>query len=236
MRQLKNFYDSRVASGDEGAFLKQVGHTECGQPITPLQFDRMVHQLHALLNLGSDDRLLDLCCGNGVITARLAKTAAEVVGVDLSPELIRVANTHQIRVNTTFQQGDLRALAQVPGLHGKAFSKVLMQAALQHFTPAEFEPLIRSILELCEPAPVIVFGFIPEDGKQNHLFDTPRRRLNRLWLRATGRDQFGHWWKKQALEEVCARLGLDCSFHAVDNQLAAASYRFNMRIVAAQHT
>lgn len=230
---LKDFYDRRVTCGKETEFLKQVGHTECGQAITPQQFDRMVHQLHELLDLRNDDRLLDLCCGNGVITAQLARTAAEVFGVDLSPELIRVANAHQARTNTTFLQGDLRVLAEIPELRASAFSKVVMHAALQHFSPAEFEPLIHSILELCGPTPVIVFGFVPEHGKQRNLFDTPQRRLKRLWLRATGRDFFGHWWQKKALEQTCANLGLTCSFHAVDSQLEAASYRFNMRITAA---
>jgi 2-polyprenyl-3-methyl-5-hydroxy-6-metoxy-1,4-benzoquinol methylase len=230
LRQLKDFYDARVASDDEGGFLKQVGHTESGWPITPLQFDRMVQQVHGLLNLCSDDRLLDLCCGNGVISARLADTAAEVVGIDLSPELIRVANTHQARANTTFVQGDMRALAEIPELRGKPFSKVLMHAALQHFSPNEFEPILRSVQKLCGPLPVFVFGFIPEKGKQKYLFNTPRRRLQRLWLRGTGQDNFGHWWQKRSLEEVCDRLGFDCSFEAVDSHLAAASHRFNMRI------
>ena len=232
MAELKDFYDARVSPSDARNFLKQVGHTEYGQPISAQQFDGMTGQLHDLLDLQPDDRLLDLACGNGVVTARLARDCAQAVGVDLSPRLIELASANHTSANTRYFTGDLRHLADIPELRGMRFSKVLMSAALQHFSPPELEPLLRSILALCTPDPVIVFSFIPEDGKQRHLFNTPRRRLTRAWLRLTGRDGFGHWWRKPVLTDTCAWLGLSCSFHAIDDRLMAASYRFNMRIPA----
>jgi trans-aconitate methyltransferase len=44
-----------------------------------------------LLNAQSGERILDLGCGTGHLTARIAETGALVVGVDRSPEMIRQA-------------------------------------------------------------------------------------------------------------------------------------------------
>ncbi len=44
-----------------------------------------------LLNAQSSERILDLGCGTGHLTAKIAETGAHVVGVDRSPEMIRQA-------------------------------------------------------------------------------------------------------------------------------------------------
>jgi SAM-dependent methyltransferase len=44
-----------------------------------------------LLNARSGERILDLGCGTGHLTAKIAETGAQVVGVDRSPEMIRQA-------------------------------------------------------------------------------------------------------------------------------------------------
>jgi SAM-dependent methyltransferase len=44
-----------------------------------------------LLNAESGERILDLGCGTGHLTAKIAETGAHVVGVDRSPEMIRQA-------------------------------------------------------------------------------------------------------------------------------------------------
>lgn len=230
---LATAYDKRVMKGAAQDFLRQVGHTEGGAPITDRQLAAMTGDLETLLDLDPSDRLLDLCCGNGAVTVRLAPRVAACTGLDLSGHLIDVARKYNAPVNTTYQQADLKRLAQVPPLEPEPFSKVLMHAALQHFRPADLEPLLRAILARCGPDPVIVFGFVPEHGKQKALFSTLRKRLYRTYLQVTGQDVFGHWWSRRDLETVADKLGLSCSFHPVDASLAAAAYRFNVRMSVA---
>lgn len=53
-------------------------------------------QVLALLDAQSGERILDVGCGDGVLTAAIAESGAEVVGVDASPELIKAAQVRGV--------------------------------------------------------------------------------------------------------------------------------------------
>jgi 2-polyprenyl-3-methyl-5-hydroxy-6-metoxy-1,4-benzoquinol methylase len=61
--------------------------------------------------------VLDLCCGNGRISIRLAKKGFKVVGVDMSEALLRdarkKAKEHKVSNSVTFLQGDVRRLKKI---------------------------------------------------------------------------------------------------------------------------
>jgi len=57
------------------------------------------------------DRVLDLCCGQGVLCRLLAERAVEVVGVDVSPSLIAAARERTGAANVRFEVADARKLA-----------------------------------------------------------------------------------------------------------------------------
>ncbi len=57
-------------------------------------------------------RVLDAGCGTGLMTAELAKRGAEVVAVDISPQLIGIAESRlsaDLRPHVTFAAGDMTA-------------------------------------------------------------------------------------------------------------------------------
>jgi len=55
--------------------------------------------------LPNDPRVLDLCCGAGYESMRMARLGAEVVGIDLSPESIAIAK--QRNPDLKFYTGDM---------------------------------------------------------------------------------------------------------------------------------
>ncbi len=61
--------------------------------LAPFQ-QRLAHESIALLDPRAGDRVLDACCGRGYTTARIAETGADVLGVDLLEEHVRLARTH----------------------------------------------------------------------------------------------------------------------------------------------
>ncbi|WP_139489532.1 class I SAM-dependent methyltransferase [Brevibacillus dissolubilis] len=57
-----------------------------------------------------EGRVLDLCCGSGRHSRALAKRGYDVVGVDLSPVLLQLANEQNTYPNLQFHQYDMREI------------------------------------------------------------------------------------------------------------------------------
>jgi SAM-dependent methyltransferase len=68
------------------------------------------------------ERILDLGCGDGQLTARIAATGAQVQGVDLSPEMVAAARARGVAAEV----GDAESLAYPAG----SFDAVFSNAAL----------------------------------------------------------------------------------------------------------
>jgi ubiquinone/menaquinone biosynthesis methyltransferase len=66
-----------------------------------------------LAGVGPTDRVLDLACGTGDLAARSAATGAHVVGLDLTPGMLTLAQ--QRRANSQLVAGDMCALPIADG-------------------------------------------------------------------------------------------------------------------------
>lgn len=71
--------------------------------------------IYRIQNKTENGRALDICCGPGHFTKVLADNLGymEVIGADLSPNMLEQARQHQ-RENLNFVKGDARALDQFP--------------------------------------------------------------------------------------------------------------------------
>ena len=230
MNWLAKYYDRRVLACEPHDFLRQVGHTENGRPISHAQFGTMLARIRTALELAPNDTLLDLCCGNGIFAQALARDVRLVVGIDFSKELIRLANANNAAENLTYAEGDVKRLNDVVAIQNVKFSKILMNAALQHFTLEDFNALLQTILPLATQDRVFLFTFVP-DFNQRSVFEATRKRGIRLQLRRfMGRDLMGAWWQQDDISEICRSLGLEACFLPVDPILDSARYRFDCRI------
>ena len=68
--------------------LAQVGRLNVNQE-TAVQ--EAAERIVNLLNLQPEDRILDVCCGNGLLTSYIANKGYSITGVDLSEKLIENA-------------------------------------------------------------------------------------------------------------------------------------------------
>lgn len=78
-------------------------------------------------------RVLDAGCGTGLMTAELAARGADVVAVDISPQLIAIAEqrlTEDLRPRVTFASGDMTS-AQ----HGRFDFVMAMDSLIYYRTP-----------------------------------------------------------------------------------------------------
>lgn len=77
--------------------------------------------------LKGGDRVLDLGCGSGVFSSRLAKQGLSVTGVDISPKLIEIGC--KLYPEVKLEVGDAEALAFEDG----AFDAVFLGGVIHHF-------------------------------------------------------------------------------------------------------
>ncbi len=91
-----------------------------------------------LLDAKLGERILDLGCGDGALTTRIAATGATVVGLDSSPGLVNAAR----RLGLDARLGDGQRLAEVLA-DEPAFDAILTNAAL-HWMP-DADAVIRGM-------------------------------------------------------------------------------------------
>jgi len=97
-------------------------------------------------------RVLDVACGPGIVTAALAAVAAEVVGLDLTPEMLTKARERCAkagRTNVVFQEGSATALPFADG----SFDAAVTRLSFHHFlAPAD---VLAEMLRVVKPGGIV---------------------------------------------------------------------------------
>jgi 2-polyprenyl-3-methyl-5-hydroxy-6-metoxy-1,4-benzoquinol methylase len=83
----KDYYNAKAEKFPQSP-LRQVDRTLDGREMSQAQLDLTIEAVIQALELCHTDRVVDLCCGNGLITRAIAQQVASVVAVDFSEKLI----------------------------------------------------------------------------------------------------------------------------------------------------
>jgi len=95
-----------------------------------LRVERRVNLMVGLGGIGKESRVLELGCGTGEFTKRLAMTGAEVVAIDLSPDLLELAKKKLVDYGKVrFEIGDMEILENLPDNY---FTAVVGNSVLHH--------------------------------------------------------------------------------------------------------
>ncbi len=112
--------------------------------------EQEIEAIRALLDLTENDLVLDLCCGSGRHDIPLARMGCQVVGLDYSMELLRLARE-------SWRSGSLypvyvRADARLIPFRDEVFDVVLnLFTSFGYFSDEENRDFIRSIARLLKP-------------------------------------------------------------------------------------
>jgi len=138
--------------------------------------EAMAAEVLALLNVTGEERVLDLGCGNGKVTADIATRVPEgyVVGLDASAEMIAFANEHFSHPNLRVETCDIRQLA-----YREEFDLVVSFNAL-HWIPDQ-ETALRAIRSAMKPDGLAQLRLVPDGGRKSLEMVLEETRKSARW-------------------------------------------------------
>ena len=145
------------------------------------------------LDLRGDERILDLGCGDGRLTAELARLAAQgsVLGIDASETMIEAARRRAAE-NLRFEVTDIDALNWA-----HEFDVVFSNAALHWIK--DHARLLHNVFRALRPGGTIRFNFAG-DGNCSHFFKVIRQAMVLPAYRAYFHD-FDWPWSMPTIQE-----------------------------------
>jgi ubiquinone/menaquinone biosynthesis C-methylase UbiE len=182
-----------------------VQRTRGGIPISQKSFDEIMSYVSTVLKLKKNDSVLELFCGNGVMTIPLSKICKSIVAVDFSKSLLETL-LEQKPVNVEIILGDVLNL----DLPLKKFDKVLAYAGIQYLTEPEMAMLIKQVHRFLVPGGTLFIGDIPDSAKKWEFFTTPAREREYFEGLTSNSDSIGTWYDKKWLIKLLENFGFNC--------------------------
>lgn len=215
---------------NDNDLLFQVGATVKGRPINKEQFITIVEEINEKLQLSKEDIVLDLCCGNGIITFEVAKNVKLVIGIDSSSEYLKNAEKYKSAANVTYLLSDVTDFDNLLRTIGYiSFSKVLFYSSVAYFRKEELIRILRFLYKITSKDVNIFIGSILDNSKKFKFFNTLNRKLNYvLFYLILHKDSgIGRWWTKRELIKISKDCGYDIDFHQQPSSLHTSHYRFD---------
>ncbi|MEO7167154.1 MAG: class I SAM-dependent methyltransferase [Chthoniobacterales bacterium] len=214
MTDWKNFWSSyrKKEVTSEGDLYLEVGKTVGGEPVSEEAYQLSINLITRGLELSQGDLLLELCCGNGLVTRRLAPLVAQIRAVDFSEHLIANAKRFSPAANVSYFCGE--AFEHLNGLAlSRAFvpTKVLLGDCLCYFEPETLRAMLQAVRGLTANHFVFMASGIPCNELKWNFYNTPervRRFQENQSLPENTNDGIGRWWGKEELEKIGKALGI----------------------------
>ena len=117
-------------------------------PAGKLRWARRVKMLSS--HLGPGMTVLELGCGTGYFTRELARSRADVVAIDVSPELLEIASANCSTPNVRYEIQNAYALSYPDAV----FDSVVGSSVLHHL---EIQEALREIYRVLKPGGTMYF-------------------------------------------------------------------------------
>jgi SAM-dependent methyltransferase len=201
----------------------QVRRTIQGKAVPEEQIAILRDTLRRTLQLAPHDVLLDLCCGNGALTAPFFDELAGYLGVDLSPILIGVAQKFFQRTGTheyiLSDVTDFLSEEKCP----ERFTLCAYGSAFQYFSPDEARKALRLLRTRFANLRKVFLCEIPNAEKAASFFhNTCEYPLH------DHTSAIGIWYRAEELLAMAAECGWKALIQYFPDAYCQAHYRFNL--------
>jgi SAM-dependent methyltransferase len=231
MTDWNRFWSSyrKIEVKSDADLFREVGKTVMGEPLSQDAFQISIALIVDGLDLSKQDLLLELGCGNGLVTRRLAPLVKQIRAVDFSERLIENAKKFSRAMNVSYFCGEA-----MEHLHDLVVSKeyvptkILLVDCLAYFDVEALRSMLLSARRLTADHFVFMASGVPCDHLKWNFYNTPERvrrfEENQLLSENTN-DGIGRWWRKAELEEIAN--ALDLRIEIREQPTVLANYRID---------
>lgn len=182
-----------------------------------------------ILKIDKNDTVLDVCCGNGILTQIVSEKTKNIVGVDQSNVLIKLANAKNNKATVTYKIGSALDLEKT--LQNMLFDKIYLQFSFQYFDKKnEGALVIAAMLAHLKPNGKIFIGDIPNFKKRFIYYNTFVKRIRWIKQYIFNTNPMGKFWKQTELAAICKKLQVKGTFLKQPKELPYSHYRFDYLI------
>ena len=206
---------------------KQIRRTIKGQVVPPPQIDMIIAAIRKGLHLRDTDCLLELACGNGVLSQSFAGSCNTYLGTDISKFLIDVSKTHfESPPHICFEQTDaLECVSTLPD--SEKYNKLLCYAAFQYFPNLMITDLLKTIRRRFPKMERMFIGNLPDLQQASVFFET--KILDTIVLKSD-ETPTGIWRTRKEFQALCQAAGWRVSFTQMPQEFYASAYRYDAEL------
>lgn len=149
-------------------------------------------------------RVVDVGCGGGILTEGLAKNGADALGIDLSEELIDIADLHGLEsgISAKYQKISAEALAEE---QPESFDHVTCMEMLEHVPDPG--SIISSCAKMVKPGGMVFFSTLNRKPKAYLLAIVAAEHL--LKMLPKGTHEYKTFIKPSELSQTARSAGLE---------------------------
>lgn len=202
---------------------KQVDMTIGGQEVDDRQVELRVDSIVKNLRLASQDVLLDLCCGNGLLTKKISKYVSHIYAIDFSEGLISIAKAKNNSDNITYIIGDITKMdyGAFPNVN-----KVCLYSCVQYLDNEGLKGLLKALSQLKNI--LVYMSNIPDKQKIWDYYNTEQKKAFYLRTLKEGKPHIGTWWERNEVQKLAMEYGFSAEFIEINKEINTSYYRFDV--------
>lgn len=175
-------------------------------PVSEEVWMKTLDMMSEHLDLSEEDEVLELCCGNGLISRHLASKCRSVTSVDVAQGLIDNLGKYKLENVKTIVE-DIRNV----NFADSSFTKIVMYAGIQYLTHGESVSLVKKAFNWLGQGGIFYIGDIPDVNRLWNFYDTPERAGLYLENLISGEPIIGTWYDSVFMDKLGAHVGFSAS-------------------------
>lgn len=217
-------YNEFAKTRDPGDLLGQVRRTINGTPVGADQISLIHQAISSGLDLQADDIVLDLCCGNGMLSDVVFAACRGGVGVDFGEYLVGIARANFERLpHRRYVVDDvLHFLDTEP--EPERFTKTLCYSSFQYFSTAAASRMLNALRSRFVGLGRIFLGNMPDRDRLD-AFAPPERRTP--GIEHDPETPIGVWRTASETRSIAAEAGWRAEILNMPSRFYGAHYRFD---------